>query len=51
MGTERDDLAMPVAVTVALNGEARAMVLTGADGAFTAGMVLKEFFRGADALS
>lgn len=51
MSPTLNDEMLEVLDTVALDTEARVMVLTGAGEAFTAGMDLKEFFRDTDALS
>lgn len=51
MNPTLNDEMLDVLDTVALDDEARVMVLTGAGEAFTAGMDLKEFFRETDSLS
>lgn len=51
MSPTLNDEMLEVLDAVALDDEARVMVLTGAGEAFTAGMDLKEFFRDTDALS
>ncbi|MEU1272605.1 p-hydroxycinnamoyl CoA hydratase/lyase [Streptomyces sp. NPDC005799] len=51
MSPTLNDEMLEVLDAVALDREARVMVLTGAGEAFSAGMDLKEFFRDTDALS
>lgn len=51
MSPTLNDEMLDVLDTVALDDEARVLVLTGAGEAFSAGMDLKEFFRDTDALS